>query len=77
VITVLLRILDMAHFAAPKVSPTDRQYEEDLERARALSLESLALEKFRQDKAEAERRKRLLEQRSISRADGTEIKQIQ
>jgi hypothetical protein len=33
-------------------TPTDyeRQYEEDLERARALSLESLALEKFRLQK---------------------------
>jgi hypothetical protein len=59
----------MAHFAAPKVVLTDRQYEEDLERARALSLESEALEKFRQDKAEAERKK-LFEQRSANRTEG-------
>lgn len=59
----------MAHFAAPKVVMADRQYEEDLERARALSMESLALEKFRQDKAESERKK-LVEERSANRNEG-------
>jgi len=63
----------MAHFAAPKVVMADRQYEEDLERARALSLESMALEKFRQDKAESERKK-LFEQRSASRTEGILVK---
>lgn len=39
----------------PKVkSEVDRQYEEDLERARALSLESLALEKFKLRKQQKE-----------------------
>lgn len=35
-------------------SEADRQYEEDLERARALSLESLALEKFKLHKQQKE-----------------------
>lgn len=63
----------MAHFAAPKVVMADRQYEEDLERARALSMESLALEKFRQDKAESERKK-LVEERSANRNEGMYIR---
>lgn len=37
---------------ASKSKDTDRQFEEDLERARALSLESLALEKFKQKRLE-------------------------
>ncbi|XP_049937857.1 phosphatidylinositol 4-phosphate 3-kinase C2 domain-containing subunit alpha isoform X1 [Schistocerca serialis cubense] len=37
-------------FSSAKAADYDRQFEEDLERARALSLESLALEKFRQQK---------------------------
>lgn len=35
----------------------DKKYQEDLERAQALSLESLALEKFRQNKLLQERSK--------------------
>lgn len=35
----------------------DKQFQEDLEKARALSLETLALEKFRLQKIQEEKRK--------------------
>lgn len=62
----------MAHHAAKSSQPHstdfDRQYEEDLERARALSLESLALEKFRLQKLELE--KKQTQERRPSQVDG-------
>lgn len=58
-INVTNLLFKMAHHASKSSQPSDfdRQYEEDLERARALSLESLALEKFRLQKLELERHK--------------------
>jgi hypothetical protein len=64
----------MAHHAAKPSQPQssdDRQFEEDLERARALSLESLALEKFRLQKLESERLK--TQDRIPSQIEGIKI----
>jgi hypothetical protein len=48
---IVLRAMAGAGGSADRTSPDyERQYQEDLERARALSLESLALEKFRLQK---------------------------
>lgn len=48
---LVLRAMAGAGGSADKTSPDyERQYQEDLERAQALSLESLALEKFRLQK---------------------------
>jgi hypothetical protein len=48
---IVLRTMAGAGDSADRTSADyERQYQEDLERARALSLESLALEKFRLQK---------------------------
>jgi hypothetical protein len=69
----MLNCLQMAHHPAKPVpaSDADRKYEEDLERARALSLESLALEKFRLQKLELEKQKSQ-EQRPSKITEGME-----
>jgi hypothetical protein len=58
---VVLKTMAGADGNADKTSPDyERQYQEDLERAQALSLESLALEKFRLQKQQQQQFKFIL-----------------
>ena len=61
------------HAQKPAVVDYDRQFQEDLERAQALSLESLALEKFRLQRQQhsSNNVQQSCASRSITRCSGT------